>query len=278
MSILFLHGYSQSGPLFSAKTKALQKPLLKSLTTSPAPPPHFLFPTAPHRLLLSDLPGTGTSTPSAPADYSPTSITNAADELAAAQAADADLDAYGWWRRDMATGAARGLEKTWEWLKEYLLQHGPITGIIGFSQGAALAAMLASALESPETAPKELGVEELHRKNGQGKVKFVVAYSGFRVVGQDWAYPEGGIKTTFLNVIGSLDTVVDEGRTRKLVEAVSEESGKVAVHPGGHFVPAGKQWVGVLVGFVGDALRQENGVNGVKEKEEEDAADMDVPF
>lgn len=168
-----------------------------------------------------------------------------------------------------------GLDKTWSYLHEFILEHGPFVGIIGFSQGAALAALLASALESPEHAPAELGVEELRRSVGQEAVKFVVAYSGFRVKGEDWGYKgEEGIRTPVLNFVGALDTVVDEGRTRELVEACVGK--REVVHPGGHFVPAGKQWVSVVCGFVESAVK--GTLNGKEEEEEEDAADMDVPF
>ncbi len=43
------------------------------------------------------------------------------------------------------------------------------------------------------------------------------------------------------------------------------------MHPGGHFVPVGKDMAGVLVGFVRECC-------GEKKQEEESVEDMDVPF
>ncbi len=63
---------------------------------------------------------------------------------------DDGLDAWGWWRKTAAgdeaapySGFARGLDA----LAAVLAQQGPFDGVIGFSQGGAAAAMLASLLE-----------------------------------------------------------------------------------------------------------------------------------
>ena len=45
---------------------------------------------------------------------------------------------------------------------------------------------------------------------------------------------------------------------------------RVLYHPGGHFVPIGKEMSGALVGFIGECCE-------VK-KEVENVEDMDVPF
>jgi hypothetical protein len=74
-----------------------------------------------------------------------------------------------------------------------------------------------------------------------------------------------------------LDTVVEEERTRGLVERCVGGEERVVVHPGGHFVPVGKEWVGALVGFIRDVVGQE-GKEEEKGKEEESVEDMDMPF
>ena len=144
LNFLFLHGYTQSGPLFSAKTKAVQKHLQKAFPLS-----IHHYPTAPHRLGVSSADQDGE-----------------------------DGDNWAWWRRDDATDEYLGLEETFLFLSEYLDAHGPFTGVIGFSQGGALAAMLAASLE-PSRPWKTAGLATTH-----GPLAFAVCCSGFRAPGE----------------------------------------------------------------------------------------------
>lgn len=100
VKLLFLHGYTQSGTLFHAKTKALEKIVLKTLPTGSS----LHFPTAPHQLKLSDLPG---------------SRPPGATELEL----DASGDNWTWWRRNVATDEYTGLDETWIFLSAYLTEH-----------------------------------------------------------------------------------------------------------------------------------------------------------
>src|SRR5215470_5572619 len=51
---------------------------------------------------------------------------------------------FGWWHATDEEGVMRyrGWERTRAWIAEYCAQHGPFDGVFGFSQGAALAALL----------------------------------------------------------------------------------------------------------------------------------------
>merc|ERR1712230_47541 len=92
----------------------------------------------------------------------------------------------------------------------------------------------------------------------QPPLKFAISYSGFYAPDATYApFYEPKIKTRFLHVIGSLDSVVEEERSQGLVERC-EDKVKV-VHPGGHFVPVGKEYAGVLVGFLRHRRREETG-------------------
>ena len=143
-----------------------------------------------------------------------------------------------------------------------------IHGIIGFSQGGSTAAMVASAMEAgcetttttttrttthrrrkPSSPRDEKWAAALREANGNRPLRFAVIYSGFYAVPESlaWLY-EPKISTPTLHFIGSLDTVVDESRSRGLVERC--EDPVVVVHPGGHYVPVGKEWVMMLAGFV----------------------------
>lgn len=123
--------------------------------------------------------------------------------------------------------------------------------------------MLAAVLEGGRQRPVEF-------TSGHPPLRFGAAYSGFRALGPRYdCFYEPRIRTPILHFLGSLDTVVEEGRSMALVQACEEGERRVVYHPGGHYLPAGKQYVNVLLGFV---------VDQVKEKEEVGVEDMDFPF
>ena len=191
-----------------------------------------------------------------------------------------------------------GLEEGLGAVAQTIREEGPFDGVIGFSQGAAAAGMVASLLEGRER--KEafekaaeggaggmgylgsfLSEEENGEEGGvdgfvQRPLKFAVCYSGFRAPGRRYAaFYEPRIRTPVLHVLGQLDVVVDEVRARGLVSACEGGEGRVVVHPGGHFVPSQKPWLDAVVGFVRECV----GEKEVKrEREGVKAEDMDVPF
>ncbi|RPA94338.1 FSH1-domain-containing protein [Choiromyces venosus 120613-1] len=244
LKLLFLHGYTQSGPLFSAKTKALEKTLLKFLPPQSA----LYYPTAPHPLSLSDLPGN-------PVPDAPTPIEN-----------------YAWWRRNETTGEYVGIDETWEFLTSYLDTNGPFDGVIGFSQGAALAAMLVSLLEQNPEREKDNKPESF--TTAHPPLKFGVCYSGFRATENYDYFYEPKIETPVLHVLGSLDTVVDEERSLKLLRACVGGEERKVYHPGGHYLPAGKQYANMLLGYILEYTK----APGDEKKKEVGVEDMDVPF
>ncbi|KAI0125382.1 serine hydrolase FSH [Xylariales sp. AK1849] len=194
----------------------------------------------PHRLRPSDIPGYQPPSPSSSA---------ATDEE--------ETDNWAWFRRDEATGSYRGFEEGMSRIAETIRDHGGIDGVIGFSQGGATAALVAAALEPSRSVPTEAETwaVPLREANGGRGLRFAVVYSGFfaRDEGLGWLY-EGGIQTESLHFIGGLDTVVEESRSRGLVERWRDGGARVAVHPGGHYVPVSKEWTGALVGFLRETL------------------------
>ena len=155
--------------------------------------------------------------------------------------------------------------------------------MIGFSQGGAAAAIVASLLDNgrkpafeeikkevPDALDYPEGWEGLQ---DQGKLRFAVSYSGFYAPDRRYrAFYEPRIKTPVLSFVGSLDSVVEESRSLGLVERCEGkegEKGRVVFHPGGHFVPVGKEWVGVLVGFIRECCAEQ--------KKEENVENMDLP-
>lgn len=153
---------------------------------------------------------------------------------------------------------------------------GGIDGVVGFSQGGAAAALVASLLEP--SRPSAFSDREaqggmaypssfLELRGEQPPLRFAVSYSAFLAPNPRYAaFYEPKIGTPMLHVVGTLDSVVEESRSLALVEACVEP--KVVYHPGGHFVPIGKEMVGALVGFIRQCC----------EELEQGAEDMEVPF
>ncbi|KAF2157724.1 hypothetical protein K461DRAFT_290014 [Myriangium duriaei CBS 260.36] len=289
LNLLLLHGYTQSGPLFRAKTRALEKNLAKHFPAAPKPGSLPLYPdgiqfhyaNGPHVLLPADIP--------------------TFDNAPAPKALDAEgaEEARAWWRRkDLGDGRVKyeGLEESLAYLVKFMREHGPFDGVVGFSQGACCAIALAALLEEGRLGKVERGKSggfelpesmlDSKAENGLGHpaLKLAVSYSGFRVpAGQGYdAIYEGGVETNSLHVIGSVDTVVSEERSLESVEACrqvrtdGEERHRVFYHPGGHFVPASqKPSVDALVQFIRDTV---GGKEAEEDGEEERVEDMDMPF
>lgn len=259
-----LPGYTQSGPLYHAKTRAHEKLLLKAFPASKVSPlfslypggVQLIYPTAPLKLSPADIPGF------VPKEDAPE---------------DDEPEAYGWWKRETGGEKYVGLDKGLQTIADAIVQEGGVDGVIGFSQGGCAAGFVASLLEDGrETSFPDSSYPESFRNPkatiNQAPLKFAVSYSGFAAPNSLYKhYYEPKIATPFLHVIGSLDSVVEESRSLALLDACQEGTGKrVLYHPGGHFVPIGKEMSGALVGFIRECCEEK--------KVEEGVEDMDVPF
>lgn len=261
--ILMLHGYTQSGPLFHAKSRALEKAICRSL-----PNASFSYPTGPMRLRPADIPGFESLTENADGD---------------------ETEAYAWWRRSNAGLEYLGLQEGLAKIATTIKEEGPFDGVVGFSQGGCAAGMVAALLEGkdrvqsferrgreggfsyPSSFLKSKGSSELVQR----PLNFAIIYSGFAAPSEIYGgFYDPPITTPMLHFIGSLDSVVDEARSRKLVEACAGEK-MVVVHPGGHFVPSQKAFLEAAVGFV---LETVQGKKGKEAREEGRVEDMEVPF
>ena len=291
-----LHGYTRSGPIFYAKTRALQKHLQKSFR---------------HRAVTL-------SYPSGPIALNPADIPDFEPPYDAASTPDVDQgpEFFAWWRRSDTAEPPDyvGIENGLATVARVLSEEGPFDGVVGFSQGAALAAMLASlldpnrrsAFESFSTNQEEVAAVVDHATSAAAPaatqqkpwgipfpssfdglnhppLKFAVCYSGFRAPGARYCafYERPKIQTPILHVLGSLDTIVDEGRSKVLIDACGgdpEQEGKVIRHPGGHIVPSQRPYLDALVRFINDCLQPGAGGSGQAKGDEEQVEDMDLPF
>ncbi|XP_061659947.1 esterase OVCA2 [Syngnathoides biaculeatus] len=194
LRVLCLHGYRQNGASFREKTGALRKLLKKKV--------NFVYVDAPH--LLEGAQGSGGEEP----------------------------ERRGWWFSDPGARTfsaqqrceeSSGLDESVAAVLQAVRRDGPFDGILGFSQGAALAAMLCALQESgrkPDLA-----------------FRFAVLVAGFRSgCAQHLSFYSAPLATPSLHVLGLDDGVIPADMSRDLLPVFRDPH--VLTHPGGHFVPA----------------------------------------
>ncbi|EIN08971.1 hypothetical protein PUNSTDRAFT_134144 [Punctularia strigosozonata HHB-11173 SS5] len=144
---------------------------------------------------------------------------------------DTSIGRY-WWRYQHTVSDVEAVIETLSKVRNFLEVNGPFHGVVGFSQGAALAAMITGWLERPEMQPHFRGVDH-------PPFEFTVLLSGFIIPSPLFELPSC-IYTPALVVIGYHDTIVKPEWTMELANRFN--SVRVEVHPGGHFVPRSKTW------------------------------------
>ncbi|ODQ80788.1 hypothetical protein BABINDRAFT_161000 [Babjeviella inositovora NRRL Y-12698] len=137
-------------------------------------------------------------------------------------------DHRGWWLDDGIYDIDAGISA----VKQCVLSEGPFVGVLGFSQGAALASALVA-------HPEIVGHAFFH---------FGIFFSGYRLdpVDYQWIYKEK-VTVPTLHVWGDLDTVMEESQSQRLLDSCEEGLRTLLTHPGGHFVPQGKLMVDKIV-------------------------------
>ncbi|XP_067289225.1 esterase OVCA2 [Pseudorasbora parva] len=204
LRILCIHGYRQNGSSFREKTGALRKLLKKQV--------ELVYISAPHQV---------------PA------IQNETNQEPEKMASSGEEDQKSWWFSDVEAQSFNakqecesclGLEESIKAVKTAVKNLGPFDGILGFSQGAALVAMLC-ALQEQKLQP-------------DFNFRFAILVAGFRsACSQHQRFYIGPVLTIpSLHVFGQDDRVIPEEMSRDLLPAF--DGAQILVHPGGHFVPA----------------------------------------
>ncbi|KAJ7594261.1 FSH1-domain-containing protein [Mycena floridula] len=225
-TVLVLHGYSQNATMFSKRLGALRKQCGKDI--------EFVFCDGPVVLYPADLTGFASPTPE--------NTDPAADVYA-----DPALTPRGWWKTNSNKTQTTGLDSSLLLLRD-ILKSRKFDGVFGFSQGAALAALLAALLERPHVYPEFL-------TDGQPPhppFQFCVAVAGFRISSNplvDIIYGDS-YSTPTLHVVGRTDIIVTPERAQKLVDLSSDK--RVEEHDGGHFVPSKANWRKFLKDYLTD--------------------------
>ncbi|KAF9351644.1 Ovarian cancer-associated protein 2 [Mortierella sp. NVP85] len=146
LRILCLHGYTQNALSFTKKTAVFRK-ALKDIAD-------LVYVTAPH---IVPIPTLGT-----PEEREDDQLDNLAPEAIP----------YGWWTSSPDTPQYKGFEESLAGLCEVLEKQGPFDGVMGFSQGAAMASMLQLLLERPHLSSVMEGCKH-------SPFKFAIVVSGF---------------------------------------------------------------------------------------------------
>ncbi|KAL1266415.1 hypothetical protein QQF64_002090, partial [Cirrhinus molitorella] len=194
----------KNGNSFREKTGALRKLLKKQV--------ELVYISAPHQV---------------------SAIQNEAIHEPEKTASGGDEDQKGWWFSDVHARSfnaqqecesSLGLEESIETVKTAVKDLGPFDGILGFSQGAALVAMLCALQEQKLEAVFNF--------------RFAILVAGFRsACSQHIRFYEGPvIAIPSLHVFGQDDRVIPEEMSRDLLPVF--DGPQILIHPGGHFVPA----------------------------------------
>lgn len=191
LKVLAIHGYKQNAETFRKRTGAFRKMFKKSVI--------FEFVTAPNQLPQK----------------------NDEDEE----------DMTGWWfssnektylAQDF-TDCSEGLDDSLNVIAEALQSMGPFDGILAFSQGAALLAIICCL--------KESGDERF-----QG-INFAILVAGYKSRQSSHAkYYAQKVSTPSLHVIGDTDQVIQKEMSEELLTYFDNPI--VLRHGGGHFIPS----------------------------------------
>ncbi|XP_017345038.1 esterase OVCA2 [Ictalurus punctatus] len=201
LRILCIHGYRQSSTSFREKTGALRKLFKKQV--------EFVYIDAPHKV--------------------PTSNDSEVQE----KPASVDENQRAWWFSDVQARSfdsrqecesSLGLEQSLEAVRIAVMDLGTFDGILGFSQGAALVAMLCSLQEQ--------------KLDPTFNFRFAILIAGFRsaCAQHEYFYKGVSIMVPSLHVFGQDDKVISEQMSRDLLPLFL--GARILTHQGGHFVPA----------------------------------------
>ncbi|XP_020380558.2 esterase OVCA2 [Rhincodon typus] len=206
LRLLCVHGYRQDGRSFRERTGSLRKALRKRA--------ELLYVSSPLRVPLSL--GASAQPPAVAGDGT--------------QMGETEEDGRGWWFSNPAEDSfnaldrvesCKGLEESLETISKAMTELGPFDGIMGFSQGAALVAMVC--------ALKQKG-------DPRFQFDFAILVAGFksRCKLHEHFYQEP-IAVPSLHVFGDTDRVIPGQLSQDL--STSFVDPVILTHSGGHFVP-----------------------------------------
>lgn len=229
MRVLCLHGFGQSGEFFRTKmkriTQYLERNLDSDLQADYSDGMEWMFPDAPIEL-TTDAPQSDI------------------------------LEMRAWWTRLEFTIRLDQLYSSLDYLTKYIREHGPFDGIVGFSQGASIAMMLASLCEGsvrPERV-KALANQGLPLliPPPQSPFKFAIACSGFVNAPQFYdGFFTPQVQTPTMHLIAEWDHMVSEQMSSEMIKRC--ENPVVVKHAGTHAVPTDRNSMWEMSRFLNQA-------------------------
>ncbi|WOO80685.1 Esterase OVCA2 [Vanrija pseudolonga] len=145
-----------------------------------------------------------------------------------------------WWLSSGDTAdkkVFRGYNESIKYIHDFMVSNGPFDGIMGFSQGACMAAVVAALLEKPGLHPDWTPSPALP------KLKFLIAVGGFLPAAVEPSFDNYfPLPATLpvLHVLGKNDVVVSAERSQSLIDG--SLNSRVEQHDGGHFTPSKASW------------------------------------
>lgn len=165
-----------------------------------------------------------------------------------------DVDIFAWWRVLDFEIRHEHLYKSLTYLSDYLKEHGPVDGIVGFSQGAAVAMMLTAICEDTPERRMALAAQgaPLSIPAPQSPFKFAIACCGFQ---NALRYYDGfyspRIATPSLHVVAEFDTMVSAEQSISLAEACTDAT--IIHFRGTHHVPTDRATLHRMASFIADS-------------------------
>jgi hypothetical protein len=165
------------------------------------------------------------------------------------------VNLFGWWYGRDTVSRYRGIEASLSYLATYI--HGrPIQGILGFSQGGAVAGMISSLLNCSDNLEKitairaqGLPVDDFLQLPAQKPLRCCIGIGGYqgtvKYYGSLYQWP---IQTPSIHTMASMDAIVEHFETMKMAESFS--SYEIVQYHGSHFCPRDRVTVEALACFV----------------------------
>ena len=215
LRVLCLHGYTQDGAIFRERTGALRTTLTKSHGVE------MEYVDAPHVLTGADLFGENMG----PGDGRARGWFTAGENAGVEDSAE--------WVRPSLSKRARGSDESLAFLRRHVEAHGPYDGLLAFSQGAAMAAILLA--------------------SEPARFRFAVLCAGFLASDPSLAalvQSAAPLPHAVLSCSGEADALVPPERVRALAACFPDPACVFFAHAGGHHVPGNAAFRNALRDFL----------------------------
>ncbi|KAK7278029.1 hypothetical protein RJT34_23050 [Clitoria ternatea] len=236
LRILCLHGFRQNASSFKGRTASLAKKLKKMA--------EFVFVDAPHELpfiyqTLIPVVNVNCAPSSLPGASPPPPLENCKKKFAWFLAPDWKV-AEGPFDPLQYQQQTAGYDISVSHLKKVFSEEGPFDGILGFSQGSAMAALISAQQE---------------KLKGEMDIKFVVLCSGFALHVEEMEC--GPIRCPSLHIFGNEhgnDRQIANQTSKELASLYDSHSSVIIEHDCGHIIPTRFPYIDEIKDFLGRFL------------------------